>query len=276
METNKTYKVIIPYTESSGSSRKYKIEYTVEAKNCSEAKLLAKKKFDDYSINNNASWIRIPNLSAIRIWRIYPNDPSTPQFIDDLIKKLPCKDPNETIKILERLGELEDTTASSKIISLMKTDNAKIIAASINTLGNIGDPTSFFVVKNSYSQKNNEEIRLAVVNTLYKLALPEDDILDFYRVAIHNILTRDNVFKLETPELIPLWLAEISNDNEFETVKNTILKLGEKAFRVLTKLNIKHPQVFSHASKLVEMLKPIATEKKWEDLPEALKKYNLL
>lgn len=276
METNKIYKVIIPYTESAGSSRKYKIEYTIEAKNCSEAKVLAKKKFDDYSINNNASWIRIPNLSAIRIWRIYPNDPSTPQFIDDLIKKLPCKDPNETIKILERLGELEDTTASSKIISVMKTDNAKIIAASINTLGNIGDPTSFFVVKNSYSQKNNEEIRLAVVNTLYKLALPEDDILDFYRVAIHNILTRDNVFKLETPELIPLWLAEISNDNEFEMVKNTILKLGEKAFRVLTKLNIKHPQVFSQASKFVEMLKPLATEKKWEDLPEALKKYNLL
>ena len=143
METNKTYKVIIPYTESSGSSRKYKIEYTVEAKNCSEAKLLAKKKFDDYSINNNASWIRIPNLSAIRIWRIYPNDPSTPQFIDDLIKKLPCKDPNETIKILERLGELEDTTASSKIISLMKTDNAKIIAASINTLGNLLDHQYF-------------------------------------------------------------------------------------------------------------------------------------
>lgn len=68
-----------------------------------------------------------------------------------------------------------------------------------------------------------------------------------------------------------MWLAEISNDNEFETVKNTILKLGEKAFRVLTKLNIKHPQVFLTLLKLVEMLKPIATEKKWEDLPEALK-----
>ncbi|MBP5468222.1 MAG: HEAT repeat domain-containing protein [Candidatus Riflebacteria bacterium] len=276
MEKYKTYKVIIPYSESAASSRKYKIEYTVEARNCSEAKVLAKKKFDDYSINNNASWIRTPDLSGIRIWRVYPDDPPTPQFIDELIQKLPCKDPEETISILKRLGELEDITASSKIITVMKTDNPKIIAASIITLGNIGDPTSFFVVKNTYSQKNNDEIRLAVVNTLYKLALPEDDILDFYRVAIHNIMTRDSVFKLETPDLIPLWIAEISNDNEFETVKNTILKLGEKALSVLTKLNIKHPEVFSQASKLVAKLKPIAIEKKWEDLPEALKKYNLL
>ncbi len=275
MKSKKTYKIIVPYTESAAPYKKYKIEYVVEAENRNEAKILAEKEFDIYSHNNSASWVRIPDESSIRIWRVFPNDPTTPQFIDELIQQIPCKDQNKTINILQRLGELEDSTASSKVISQIKTDNPKIVATAIYTLGSIGDPTSFFAVKNAYFQKKDSEIKEAVVKTLLKLALPEDNVLDFYITAIRDKATRQIVFDLEDSVLIPVWLAEISNDQEFEIVKKHILKLGEKALMVLSTLNIKHPKVFSYAAKLVEKLKPIAIEKQWDDLPAALKKYEL-
>ncbi len=275
MESNKTYKIIVPYTESSAPYKKYKIEYVVEALNRNEAKIKAENEFESYSHSTSASWIRIPDLSAIRIWRVFPNDPPTPQFIDNLIKQIPCKDKNKTISILKRLGELEDSSASSKVISQIKEDDPQIVSTAIYTLGSIGDPTSFFAVKNAFFQKNDSEIKKAVVETLLKLALPEDNILEFYAVAIKDKHTRDIVFRLENSVLIPIWLAEISNEKEFEIVKNNTLKLGEKALKVLTSLNSKHPQIFSYASKLVEILKPLATEKEWADLPTALKKYKL-
>ena len=275
MKANKTYKIIVPYTESAAPYKKFKIEYVVDAENRTEAKQKAEQEFENYSQNTSASWVRFPDQSTIRIWRIFPDDPTTPQFIDDLINQIPCKDENKTLNILHRLGELEDTTASSKVISQIKSDNAKIVAAAINTLGNIGDPTSFFAVKNAYSQKSDTEIKLAVVNNLLKLALPEDDITEFYSIAIKDKSTRAAVFKLVNADLIPLWLAEISNEQELKIVKNNILSLGEKALKVLTDLNAKHPQVFTYASEMVSILKDIATEKQWKDLPVALKKYKL-
>ncbi len=275
MKSKKTYKIIVPYTESAAPYKKYKIEYVVKAENRNEAKILSEKEFDSYSHNNSASWVRIPDESSIRIWRVFPNDPTTPQFIDELIQQIPCKDQNKTINVLQRLGELEDSTASSKVISQIKTDNPQIVATAIYTLGSIGDPTSFFAVKNAYFQKKDSKIKEAVVKTLLKLALPDDNVLDFYITAIRDKATRQIVFDLEDSVLIPVWLAEISNDQEFEIVKKHVLKLGEKALMVLSTLNVKHPKVFSYAAKLVEILKPIAIEKQWDDLPAALKKYEL-
>ncbi len=275
MKENKTYKIIIPYTESASPQKKFKVEYLVEAEDRFEAMKKAEKEFNSYSQNTSASWVRIADQSSIRLWRVFPNDSQNPQFIDDLINKLPCKKAEDTIILLERLGRLEDTTASSKIISLIKNDNPEIVAAAINTLGEIGDPSSFFAVENTYFQKDNPMIKLAVVNTLFKLALPDDNIIDFYRTAIHNPNTREAVFKIVYPSLIQLWLAEISNEKEFDMVKDNIIKLGEKALMILTTLNSKHPQVLSYAIKLVEALKPMAIKYQWEDWPMAIKKYKL-
>ncbi len=275
MKANKTYKIIVPYTESATPFKKYRVEYVVQAANRTEAKQKAEKEFENYSLNNSASWIRIPDQSSIRIWRMFPDDPTTPQFIDELIDQIPCKDENKTLSILQRLSELEDTTASSKVISQIKSDKVKIVAAAINTLGSIGDPTSYFAVKNSYSNKSAPEVKLAVVNNLLKLALPEDDVSEFYSSAIKDKDTREAVFKLEDVALIPLWLGEIANEQELKIVKKHILNLGEKALEVLTTLNAKHPQVFAYASEMVLLLEPLATENQWKDLPEALKKYRL-
>ncbi len=276
MQYNKTYKIIIPYTESASPAKKFKIEYVVKADNRSNALKKAEKEFESYSENNSASWIRIPDQSGIRIWRVFPDDPTTPQFIDKLIEKLPDKNPEKTISILKQLGKLEDSTASSKVISQMKSDTPQIVVEAINTLGNIGDPTSFFAVKNAYFQNDNLDIKKAVINNLLKLALPEDNIISFYKVAIEDPKTRDLVFKLDCSDLIPLWLAQISNKKEYDLVKKNVLKQGEKALKVIVMIESNHPQVLSYASKLLKELEPMAIEYQWEDWILATKKYDLL
>ena len=276
MKDKKAYKIIIQYTESGSSSKKYKIEYSVNGHNRSEAIEEAEKAFNKYSQNNSASWVRILDPSAIRCWRVFPDDPKTPQFIDELIDKIPGETPEETIKILKRLGELEDAESSSKIISLTKSDNVDIVVSAINALGNIGDPTIFFAVKNTYFQKKDPKIKLAIVNNLLKMALPDDNITGFYLTAIKDPNTREAVFNIEDARLIPVWLPEISCDEEFEKIKKTTIKLGNKALEVLVSLNVNHPKVFSYASKLVKTLEPMASELEWNDWKKAVEKYKLL
>ena len=275
MKESKNYKIIISYTESGLPQKRFRIEYSETAFNRSEAIEKAEEKFNAYSHNNSASWVRILDPSAIRAWRVFPDDPNTPQFIDELIDCLPGKTTNETIKILKRLGELEDAAASSKIISLTKSDDVDIVVNAINALGDIGDPTIFFAVRNTYFQKNDSKIKLAVVNNLLKLALPEDNITDFYLTAIKDKNTREAVFKLENANLIPVWLAEISNNEEFETVKKAVLNLGEKALKPLIALNTSQPNTKSYALQLIKILEPLAIESKWEDWEKAVDKYKL-
>ena len=264
-ENKKNYKIIIQYTESGPNSKKYKIEYSVYGYNRSEAIEEAEKAFNNYSQNNSASWVRIVDPSAIRCWRVFPNDPNTPQFIDELINKLPGKTLEETLNLLKRLGELEDSTASSKIISLTKSDNTDIVVNAINALGNIGDPTVFFAVKNSYLQKKDPKIKLAIVNNLLKLALPDDNITNFYLSAIKDNDTREAVFNISDTRLIPVWLPEISNEKEFDKVKKSALKLGNKALEALETFNSNHPKVISYASQLVKLLEQTNIETKSDD-----------
>lgn len=274
-DNKKDYKIIIQYSESGPSSKKYKIEYSACANNRSEAIEEAVKAFNSYSQNNSASWVRILDPSATRCWRVFPDDPNTPYFIDELIDKLPGKTSEETINILKRLSDLEDTAASSKITSLIKSDNIDIVVNAINTLGNIGDPTIFFAIKNAYFQKKDARIRLAVVNNLLKLALPDDNITGLYLAAIKDPNTREAVFNIEDARLIPVWLPEIANEEEFDIVKKAIVKLGDKALKELIELNSNHPQVFSYASRLVKELQPMAIELDTENLKKAVEKYKL-
>ena len=275
MNENKTYKVIIPYTESAAPLKKFKVEYTIEANSRTDALKKAEKEFNLYSQNTSASWIRIADQSSIRIWRVFKDDPLSPDFIDKLIQQIPCNDTNNTINILKRLGQLEDSTASSIIISQTKVENPEIVTTAINSLGEIGDPTSFFAVKNAYFQKTDTKIKIAVVNNLIKLALPEDNVIKFYNMALKDKETREFVFKIESPELIPLWLSEIKNENEFELVKSTILKIGEKALNKLINLNTDNQKILTYAIELVKHLKPLAEKHLWEKWPQAINKYNL-
>ena len=271
----KTYKIVIPYTESAAPSKKFRIEYVLEAENRCDAGRKAETMFNAYAENTSASWIRIADPSGIRIWREFPNNPKNSDFIDKIINKIPCQTEEENLKCLEELSLLEDSTASSKIISLSKCDNPRIVAAAIKALGDIGDPTNFFAVKNTYENNPAPEVKHAIVDNLIKLALPEDDIVDFYRRAIREEVTRKSVFMLVNSDLLPLLLAETTNDEEFQMVKKATVKLGEKALAVLTTLNTEQLKIFTYATKLVELLKPMAIQNHWPDWPAASNKYRL-
>lgn len=273
MKPFKSYKIIVPYTESAAPTKKFVIEYDVDATNRVEAQKIAEDRFNLYSGNTSASWVRIPDQSGIRIWRRFPTDPETPEFIDDLIASLPGKSNSETLSLLNRLGDLEDIFASSKIISLTKLDEPAIVASAIDTLGKIADPTSYFAVKNTYFQKSHPDIKRAVVKALPNMALPEDDVIGFYKIAIKDKATREVVFNLDFIDLLPLWLQEIENESEFNAVKENVLCNAEKSLMILVTLDVSDDKIFTYASRLVDALEPIASENNLDDWPSAVKKY---
>ena len=273
MKPFKSYKIIVPYTESAAPTKKFVIEYDVDATNRVEAQKIAEDRFNLYSGNTSASWVRIPDQSGIRIWRRFPTDPETPEFIDDLIAELPGKSNSETLSLLNRLGDLEDIFASSKIISLTKLDEPAIVASAIDTLGKIADPTSYFAVKNTYFQKSHPDIKRAVVKALPNMALPEDDVIGFYKIAIKDKATREVVFNLDFVDLLPLWLQEIENESEFNAVKENVLCNAEKSLMILVTLDVSDDKIFTYASRLVDTLEPIASENNLDDWPAAVKKY---
>lgn len=273
MKPFKSYKIIVPYTESAAPTKKFVIEYDVDAANRVEAQKIAEDRFNLYSGNTSASWVRIPDQSGIRIWRRFPTDPETPEFIDDLIASLPGKSNSETLSLLNRLGDLEDIFASSKIISLTKLDEPAIVASAIDTLGKIADPTSYFAVKNTYFQKSHPDIKRAVVKALPNMALPEDDVIGFYKIAIKDKATREVVFNLDFIDLLPLWLQEIENESEFNAVKENVLCNAEKSLMILVTLDVSDDKIFTYASRLVDALEPIASENNLDDWPSAVKKY---
>lgn len=273
MKPFKSYKIIVPYTESAAPTKKFVIEYDVDATNRVEAQKIAEDRFNLYSGNTSASWVRIPDQSGIRIWRRFPTDPETPEFIDDLIAELPGKSNSETLSLLNRLGDLEDIFASSKIISLTKLDEPAIVASAIDTLGKIADPTSYFAVKNTYFQKSHPDIKRAVVKALPNMALPEDDVIGFYKIAIKDKATREVVFNLDFVDLLPLWLQEIENESEFNAVKENVLCNAEKSLMILVTLDVSDDKIFTYASRLVDALEPIASENNLDDWPAAVKKY---
>ncbi len=274
-DDKKDYRIIIQYSESGPGSKKYKIEYSASAYNRSEAIEEAIKAFNSYSQNNSASWVRILDPSATRCWRVFPGDPNTPSFINELIDKLPGNTTEETLSLLKRLSELEDAAASSKITLLTKSDNIDIVVNAINALGKIGDPTVFFAIKNVYFNKKDPRIRLAIVNNILKLALPDDNLTGLYLAAIKDPDTREAVFNIKDARLIPVWLPEITNEEEFDKVKKAVLKLGNESLKALIELNSNHPQVFSYASQLVKLLEPMAMELDPDNLKKAIEKYKL-
>lgn len=275
MKQNKKYKIIIPYTESSNSSKKFKIEYIIEASNRLEALKKAEYQFNEYSKSTSASWIRIPDQSSIRVFRLLSDNSNNTEYTDELINQLPNTSKEKTLEILEKLEEIEDTTACSKIISLTKSEDPEIVAKAIYTLGAFCDPTCFFAVKNTYFQKENDKIKIAVVKTLLKLALPEDNVIEFYKTAINNPITRETVFEIKDSTLIPLCLSEIKNEQEFEKVCKNCLDIGEKALETL--LNIEDTHLQNHyISRIIANLKTRAIDEKWKQWNEAEKKYNLL
>lgn len=204
MKHAKTYKVIIPYSESGNPRKKFKIEYTIEAIDRVSALRKAEHEFNSYADYNSASWVRNIEREGIRIWKLLPDLPQTPQHIDELAKQLSSKDEDVIYNTLKALGEIEDSSASSQIIGLFSHSNPELIALSIETLGKIGDPSNLYAIRNLYKKNANPRVKACIVTAVSRLALPDDDILDFLTKSLHDDDSRVRANAIEAIERLDL------------------------------------------------------------------------
>ncbi|MFZ5952702.1 MAG: HEAT repeat domain-containing protein [Candidatus Rifleibacteriota bacterium] len=184
MVNYKNYKVIIPYSESASPRKKFKIEYSIEAADRASALRKAEREFSSYSEYNSASWVRQIEREGIRIWKILPDMPQTPDHIDDLAKKLDSEDEDIIYNCLKALGEIEDSSASDRIIRLFSHKNPDIVALAVETLGKIGDPSNLGAIINLYHPEKHPRVKACIVSAAGKMALPDDQILDFIARAL--------------------------------------------------------------------------------------------
>lgn len=204
MKLSKTYKVIIPYTESSNPRKTFKIEYTVEALDRTSALERAEREFNSYADYNSASWIRTINSSQIRIWNLLEDMPQTPACIDKLAEKLSSDDEDVLYNSLKALGKLEDSSPSSQIIALLKHKNTDIVALAIETLAKIGDPSNLNVIKSLYKPEASPKIKSCILTATGRLARADDNTFDFLTRALGEEDPRIRANAVEAIEMLGL------------------------------------------------------------------------
>ncbi len=204
MSQSKTYKVIIPYSESANPRKKFKIEYTVEAPTRSAALKKAEQEFGSYADYNSASWVRNIEREGIRIWKLIQDLPQTPGHIDELARKLETDDEDVIYNTLQLLGEIEDSAASSQIINIFHHSNPDLVALSIETLGKIGDPANLFAIRNLYKPEANPKVKACIITAISRLSLPDDDVLDFLTKALGEDDSRVRANAIEAIEHLDL------------------------------------------------------------------------
>ncbi|KAF1082591.1 MAG: hypothetical protein GQF41_1312 [Candidatus Rifleibacterium amylolyticum] len=233
MQAAKTYKVIIPYSESANPRKKFKIEYTVAAVDRESALKKAEREFDSYTDYNSASWIRSIEREGIRIWKLLPDRPQTPERIDELAKKLASEDEDIVYNSLKALGELEDSSASSQIIGVFRHKNPELAALAVETLGRIGDPSNLGAIQSLYKAETHPRIKACVVAATGKLALPDDNVVSFLTRALQEEDARvranaiEAIERLDLPDVTRLLLPML-NDEDNRVRANVIKALWNK------------------------------------------------
>ena len=219
MQAAKTYKVIIPYSESANPRKKFKIEYTVAAVDRESALKKAEREFDSYADYNSASWVRSIEREGIRIWKLLPDMPQTPEHIDELAGKLASDDEDIVYNSLKALGEIEDSAASSQIIGVFRHTNPELVALAIETLGRIGDPSNLGAIRSLYKPDANSRVKACVVSAMGRLALPDDDIVGFLTRALQEDDARvranaiEAIEKLDLPDVTRLLLPMLTDED---------------------------------------------------------------
>lgn len=233
MQAAKTYKVIIPYSESANPRKKFKIEYTVAAVDRDSAMKKAEREFDSYTDYNSASWVRSIEREGIRIWKLLPDRPQTPERIDELAKRLLSDDEDIVYNSLRALGEIEDASASSQIITVFRHSNPELVAMAVEALGKIGDPSNLGAIQGLYKANTHPRIKSCVIAAVGKLALPDDNIVYFLTKALQEEDARvranaiEAIERLDLPDFTRLLLPML-NDEDNRVRANVIKALWKK------------------------------------------------
>ena len=81
---------------------------------------------------------------------------------------------------------LEDASTTSYILRQTKNKDVEIASLAVEALENIGDPTSLLAVKNLYHDETPVKLKVKIIAAISKIALPEDNILDFMSNALKD------------------------------------------------------------------------------------------
>ncbi|HNW34148.1 MAG TPA: HEAT repeat domain-containing protein [Candidatus Ozemobacteraceae bacterium] len=197
--TQYIYRVVLPYSESSNPTKRFKIEYTIEATDRETAQQKAEREFHAYTLYNSASWVRTLERESIRVWRIMPNLPQTPQLIDDFAADLASPDQDVVYITLKALGELEDAAAGSKIVPLLDHENADLAALAAETLGKLGDPTNLPFLTSKYAPQTHPRLKASILSAIGRLARPGDPVAELVATALGDA---DNRVRANAVELV--------------------------------------------------------------------------
>ena len=179
-----TYKVIIPYTESSNPRKPFKIEYVVEAPDRDNALQKAEREFFAYTGYNNAAWVRMPDRTGIRIWKLLPDLPQTAQTIDELVGMLVTEDQDVIYNTLKKLCDLEDSSAASRVQPFITNPNPDLAAIAIEGLGRMGDRAYLQPLMDLYPQQSDPRIKATILSSISRLAKQNDELHDILAAAL--------------------------------------------------------------------------------------------
>lgn len=203
-DTKYVYRVVLPYTESSNPDKRFKIEYTIEANDRETAQQMAEREFHAYTLYNSASWVRTLERDGVRVWRIMPNLPQTPQLIDDFLDDLNNPDQDVVYATLKALGELEDAAAGSKVVPLLNHENPDLAALAAETLGKLGDPTNLPCLTSKYTPQAHPLLKASILSAMGKLARPGDPVADLIATALGDADHRVRANAVELVEHLSL------------------------------------------------------------------------
>lgn len=201
-----TYKVTLPYTESSNPLKKFKIEYSIEAEDREAALQKAEREFFGYLQYNSAAWVRTIDRDQVRVWRISadPDLPQNAQSIDELANDLEGKDPEAIYRILSSLGKLEDAAASSRIIPLLRHSDEQVAALAAETLGKIGDSTNLPLLLQQFTPTAGSRLKASILSSIARLARSSDPIQDVLAQALGDSDSRVRANAVEVIEQLKI------------------------------------------------------------------------
>lgn len=202
--TKYVYKVVLPYTESSNPTKRFKIEYTIEADDRETAQQKAEREFHAYTLYNSASWVRTLEREGIRVWRVMAHLPQTPQLIDTFLADLANPDQDVVYVTLKALGELEDAAAGPKLVPLLDHANPDLAALAAETLGKLGDPTNLPYLTSRYTPQTHPLLKASILSAMGRLARAGDPVADLIATALGDADHRVRANAVELVERLSL------------------------------------------------------------------------
>lgn len=252
-----TYKVIVPYSESAHLQKRFKIEYTIEAPDRETALQKAEREFFAYTQYNSASWVRVIEREGIRIWRVLPDHPQTPQTIDELATRLTSGDEDVLYNTLTSLGALEDASAGKLIIPLLRHPNEDLRTLAADTLGRLGDPANLPVLLEHYRPEAPPHLKASILSAVARLGRAGDPVSDVIAAALGDRDPRVRANAVEAVERLKLptttrMLAPLLEDEDNRVRANVLKALWDTHDRARLAATLRemaaHPSHWMRAS----------------------------